>query len=289
MDRETQLAIVRSAYAKQILAAANIDNAALEAAFATVRREDYLGPGPWPILRPSGYVATPSADPVYLYADVLIGIIPERGLNNGQPSAHAAFMASADPKQGEHVVHVGAGAGYYTAILSQLVGPSGRVTAIECDPALAARTAAKFSAAPNVHIVEGDGTAVVFDAADVIFVNAGATRPADAWLDGLADGGRLILPLTAKKRLPPGGTIPLSRHGAVFRIERKGNDYFARWISPVGIYPCEGGGRDDESEALIDGALQRGGWENVRRLYRVGDLPDERCWLRAAGWSLAYD
>ena len=31
-------------------------------------------------------------------------------------------------------------------------------------------------------------------AADVILVNAGATRPAERWLDGLRDGGRLILP-----------------------------------------------------------------------------------------------
>jgi protein-L-isoaspartate O-methyltransferase len=33
--------------------------------------------------------------------------------------------------------------------------------------------------------------------ADVIYVNAGATRPADVWLDRLKEGGRLILPLTA--------------------------------------------------------------------------------------------
>jgi protein-L-isoaspartate O-methyltransferase len=32
---------------------------------------------------------------------------------------------------------------------------------------------------------------------DVIYVNAGAIRPADSWLDGLRDGGRLILPLAA--------------------------------------------------------------------------------------------
>jgi len=43
---------------------------------------------------------------------VLVGIVPERGLNNGQPSAQAAIiMASADLRKGERVVHVGAEAG----------------------------------------------------------------------------------------------------------------------------------------------------------------------------------
>jgi len=40
---------------------------------------------------------------------------------------------------GEHVVHIGAGVGYYTAILAKLVGAEGRVTAIEFDAELAAR------------------------------------------------------------------------------------------------------------------------------------------------------
>jgi protein-L-isoaspartate(D-aspartate) O-methyltransferase len=46
----------------------------------------------------------------------VIGILPERNLNNGQPSLHAALIAAAAPQPGEHVVHVGAGLGYYTAI-----------------------------------------------------------------------------------------------------------------------------------------------------------------------------
>jgi hypothetical protein len=55
------------------------------------------------ILRHSGYLATPDADPVYLYCDVLIGIFPERGLNNGLPSYHAPLLASAAIRAGEHV------------------------------------------------------------------------------------------------------------------------------------------------------------------------------------------
>ncbi len=76
---------------------------------------------------------------MYLYYAVVIGILPERHLNNGQPSLHAALMASAASEVGEHAVHIGAGVGYYTAILHRLVGRQGRVIAIEFDTGLAAR------------------------------------------------------------------------------------------------------------------------------------------------------
>ena len=41
---------------------------AIEAAFATVERERFLGPGPWPALRSGGYIRTPHIDAVYLYS-----------------------------------------------------------------------------------------------------------------------------------------------------------------------------------------------------------------------------
>jgi protein-L-isoaspartate(D-aspartate) O-methyltransferase len=81
---------------------------------------------------------------VYLYDDVVVGIIPERNLNNGQPSLHAWLIGNAAPKAGEHIVHVGAGVGYYTAILHRLVGRRGRITAIEFDSGLASRAGHKF-------------------------------------------------------------------------------------------------------------------------------------------------
>ena len=128
MDRETRLDIIRQAYAKQTMAAAGIVDRRVEAAFASVKREDFLGPGPWPILRwGRGYVMTPSDDPVYLYTDSLVGLVPERSLNNGQPSFLAKLISGAGPQAGEHVVHIGAGVGYFTAILAELVGTSGAV------------------------------------------------------------------------------------------------------------------------------------------------------------------
>ncbi len=284
MDREAELAIVRRAYVKQIMAAAMVDDERVEAAFAAVRREAYLGPGPWPVLRtlPDEYVWTPSDDPVYLYVNQLIGLLPERNLNNGEPSLHALMIANAAPKAGEHAVPIGIGGGYYTAILAELVGATGRVTAIELDAGLAERAAANLAGLPNVRVLHGNGALVPFDPADVIYVNAGATRPPDFWLDRLKENGRLILPLTAS-----GFPNTDFRQGTVFRITRKGRDFLARRISAVGIFPCEGM-RDPDSEAALAAAFEKGRVEEVTRLYRRDDMSDEDCWVRGKGWCLAY-
>ncbi len=279
---EAELAIVRRAYAKQVMVPFDAANPRVEAAFAAVRREAFLGPGAWPIWyrHRRGYLRTPSDDPVYLYQDVFVGMIPERNLNNGNPSGHAMLIARADPRPDEHAVHIGAGLGYYTAILAHMVGSDGRVTAIEYDPGLAARLTANFAGQANVRAVRGDGTKIDFDPADVIYVNAGATRPVDLWLDRLKDGGRLILMLTMDKER--------QRNGAFFRIERRGAGFLAKWLSPGDVFPCEGA-RDAESERALAAVFDKGGWERVTRLYRRGDVPEEQCWLKGPDWCLAYD
>ena len=184
-------------------------------------------------------------------------------------------------------MHIGTGTGYYTAIMSHLTGSSGKVTGIELDAGLAARAKENLSSYPNVLVVEGDGTSVPFEAADAIYVNAGVTRPIDAWLERLREGGRLILPLTT---FMPEDSTNVTR-GVVFRIERRMPQYLAQCICPVAIIPCEGA-RDETSEAALAEALRidkKGDCRRVTRLYRNEDIPDDRCWLRGSGWCLAYD
>ena len=117
-DRE--LATVRRAYARQMLALAGIRDAPrLEQAFATVAREAFLGPPPWRIVAQfGGYHVLPSAEPVLAYQDVRFALAPECGVNNGQPSLHARWLHHAGPRDGDRVAHIGAGTGYYTALLS---------------------------------------------------------------------------------------------------------------------------------------------------------------------------
>jgi protein-L-isoaspartate(D-aspartate) O-methyltransferase len=270
----------RAAYAREILGTAGVSDPAVEAAFAAVRREDFLGPGPWQVFRGSRYDATPDADLAHLYTNDLFGLIPERGLNNGQPSLHAALLHRAAPKPGEHAVHIGAGVGYYTAIMAALVGEGGRVTGIEFEPALAERARANFAGRPNVAILEGDGARVPFAPADVIYVNAGATRPADAWLDGLKDGGRLVLPLTTN------AVLGAAHAGGVLLVMRQGDVYAARWISGVAIFPCAGN-RDEAAARVLAEALGKPQTREVARLLRHAHAPDADCRVHGEGWCLA--
>lgn len=282
-----ELATLRRAFARQVTFAGGVSDPALEDAFAEVRREAFLGDGPWPLFRwaGGGYRTTPDADPAWLYADVLVGIVPERGLNNGQPSGHATWIAAAAPRPGDHVVHVGAGVGYYSAIMANMAGPSGALTAIEYEPDLAARAAANLAHLPNARVLTGDGSVTPFEPADVIYVNAGASRPADLWLDRLKDGGRLILPLTTAANFP---NVDFARpSGAVFLVTRQGVDFAARLVSPIAVYPCQGM-REPASEAALAEAFAKGGAEKVARLRRTDDAPAEACWVRAPGWSLTY-
>lgn len=277
----TDLAALRREYARKILARAGVSSPRLEEAYATIPREDFVGPGPWALFRMTGYGLTEDADPRRLYDDVLVALAPEKRINNGQPSGHAMWLNAADPRPGEHVLHVGAGTGYYTAMLAHLVGPSGRVTAIEYDAGLAAKARENLKGHPNVTVLQGDGATLPFDPADVIYVNAGVTRPAESWLDGLKEGGRLVFPLTASSG--PGQIPP----GAMLRFQRQGMEFKASVVSPAGFIPCEGL-RESEHDKALTKAFTDGDVTRVTRLVRGGDWPDEDVWLRGPGWTLLY-
>ncbi len=288
MDREFELQIIRQAYAKQIIHAARASDPRLEEALATLRREDFLPPGPWQIMRvPVGYQITPVDDPLYLYQGTPVAILPEKRLNNGQPSFLTFLISAGDLKTGEQAVHIGTGTGYYTAIIGHLTGPTGHVTGIEIEPELAAMARVNLASFSQIEVVEGDGLLFPSEPADVIYVNAGVSRPADRWLDALNPGGRLVVPLGVNFTTDDGH--PMTR-GALFVIKRQGETYEARALSSTLIYPCMGL-RDEISEKALAAALEKpeADMARVRRLYRTDDIPEKNCWLRALGWSLAYE
>jgi protein-L-isoaspartate(D-aspartate) O-methyltransferase len=274
----SDLAALRRDYSRRIMEKVGVQSPRLEAAYAAVPREEFVGPGPWSLFSFTGYSKTPDGNADHLYDDVLVALVPEKRINNGQPSGHAMWLNAAHPHPGEHVVHIGAGTGYYTAILAELVGPTGRITAIEYDAGLATKARANLAHYPNVTVIHGDGVSWPFDPADVIYVNAGVTRPADGWLDRLMEGGRLVLPLTAS------GEIPL---GAMFCVEKRGGEFLARAISGAGFIPCEGL-RDAETADALGKAFGAGGAERVSRLVRGENPPKEDVWFQGAGWALLY-
>ncbi len=124
MTSGAALAAARHRYAEELRYVAHVRSEAVVRAFATVPRERFLGPGPWRILdlRGDDYWLTPDADPAHLYHNVLVAIDPARRLNNGEPSLWAYLLDVLAPRPGERARHIGAGTGYYSAILAELVG-----------------------------------------------------------------------------------------------------------------------------------------------------------------------
>lgn len=148
-------------------------------------------------MRMAAYWTTEDADPRDLYHDVLVAIDESRRLNNGQPSLWACLYDQLELASGNHIVHVGIGTGYYSAILAEIVGSAGHVTAIEIDPGLAEQARSNLALAwRQVTVVTADGfTFQPERPADAIVVNAGVSHLSLSWLDALTpENGRLLIP-----------------------------------------------------------------------------------------------
>jgi protein-L-isoaspartate(D-aspartate) O-methyltransferase len=166
----------RKLYAESIRQKAHLRSEQLVRALAEVPREDYLGPGPWKIMRfvfPLKYEDTPDANPAHTYDDVLVALDQHRILNNGLPSAVARWLDTMNIQPGEHVVHAGCGTGYYTALIAHMVTGTGLVTAIELDTHLADRARTTLRPFCQVEVIAGDATRYDPGPVDAIFVNAG--------------------------------------------------------------------------------------------------------------------
>jgi protein-L-isoaspartate(D-aspartate) O-methyltransferase len=263
----------REAYARQVAIAAGISTEGrIAAAFGAIARERFLGPPPWRILSGRGRMRGSTEGPADVYQDVLVSLGGEPGLNNGQPSLHALCIDALAPKTSEDVVHVGAGAGYYTAILATLVGETGRVDAYEIEPDLAERARVNLAEFNQVEVHGRSGAEGPLPECDVLYVNAAAAEPLAVWLDALKPEGRLLFPLAGRDGM--GEMLLLTRQTEV--------EFAARFLCPVQFVPCIGA-QDAEAGRALKSAFRRGQWRNVRRLVR-NSQPDESCWLAGRGW-----
>lgn len=118
----------RRFFAQEIQMASNLRTSELVDALATVPREKFLPPGPWVVRGDADMMAplrkTPSDDPRFIYHNIAVGIDPARMLFNGAPGMVASAIDALGLKRGSRVMHVGAGAGYYTAVIAETVGPT---------------------------------------------------------------------------------------------------------------------------------------------------------------------
>jgi protein-L-isoaspartate(D-aspartate) O-methyltransferase len=269
----------RRSYAKELRFTTRMRSPRLEAAFASVPRERFVGAGPWRIKSPwqmAEYWTTEDADPRNVYHDVLIALDEKRGLNNGQPSLWAFLFDRLGVVANEHVLHLGGGTGYYTAILAELVGPQGRVTTIEIEPSVSERARVALAPWPQVVAINGDGAKGPFEPVDVIVASAGATHPLSSWLDALKPGGRLVFPMTVAGGF--GGML------LVTRVDR--SRFTARFLCAAGFYEFAGA-RDPEVSRRLEQAFARDRGVGVKSLRRDNHAEGETCWLHGEGWCLS--
>src|ERR1700754_760224 len=103
MPRRARLDDVRKFYAELMAGASGSTDPRFERAFELVPREAFMGPGPWHISVNGRYFETPNADPAFLYQNALVALDPARGINNGEPFLHAAWLGTVAPQSNDVV------------------------------------------------------------------------------------------------------------------------------------------------------------------------------------------
>jgi protein-L-isoaspartate(D-aspartate) O-methyltransferase len=118
------------------------------------------------------------------------------GQTISQPYMVAVMTESLQVSGSERVLEIGTGSGYQAAVLAEIGCP---VISVERIPELAERARAILTELGygSIEIVVGDGTLGYAEAApyDRVIVTAGAPKIADPWVEQLAEGGRLVVPV----------------------------------------------------------------------------------------------
>jgi len=150
-------------------------------AFLSVPRESFIPPA----LRRYAYVDTP----------LDIG----QSQTISAPHMVAIMCESLDIKEGQKILEIGTGSGYHAAIVSQLVGISGKVYTIERFESLAhkARENLTLAGIANVIVEIGDGSCGLpsYQPYDRIYVTCAAPSAPPPLLEQLQDPGKLLVPI----------------------------------------------------------------------------------------------
>ena len=151
------------------------------------------------------------------------------GQTISQPSIHARYLELLHLTGTEKVLEIGTGSGYQTVLLSHLAA---QVFSIErVAPLLeSARAIIQQTGARNISLLLGDGTLGWRQYApyDAILVSAAAPDIPDAYVEQLAEGGRLLIPLGDREEQ------------ILYLIVKRGEALERTEIAPVRFVPLVG-------------------------------------------------
>jgi protein-L-isoaspartate(D-aspartate) O-methyltransferase len=160
------------------IAARGINDPQILAAFREVPRHLFVAP----------------ANAERAYGDFPIPIAA--GQTISQPFVVAAMIEAAEIKAGDHVLEVGSGSGYATAVISRIAGS---VVGIERHQVLAdlGRERLQRLGYDNAKVVHADGTKGWPEDApyDAIIASATGSHVPQPFIDQLKPGGRIVMPV----------------------------------------------------------------------------------------------
>jgi len=122
-----------------------------------------------------------------------------KGQSISQPSTVAQMLEMLQAKPGDRILEVGCGSGWLTALLAEIIGPSGFVYAIDIIPELTELTKHHLVSYhfTNIETVIGNGWLGLVKHAPFnrIIVSAAAPKIPVALTEQLAHGGSLVMPV----------------------------------------------------------------------------------------------
>jgi len=122
--------------------------------------------------------------------------------SSSQPTMMAIMLNQLGLERGHRVLEIGAGTGYNAALMAHIVGQTGNVVTVDIDAELTARASASLTAGGygqvRVHCADGASGFPGHAPYDRIIATVGAWDIAPQWLEQLAPGGRIVLPLSVR-------------------------------------------------------------------------------------------
>lgn len=173
---ETQAALIT-----QLRTAGVLRTPEIIGAFTEIDRKDFVRPE--------------DQDAAYEDRPLLIGC----GQTISQPYTVAFMLEELEPRPGHHILDVGSGSGWTTALLGRIVGKGGDVVGTEIVPELASFGQENLAKYPelNATIKEAGDTFGAPDDApfDRILVSAGNTELPQELVEQLKIGGVMVIPV----------------------------------------------------------------------------------------------